>query len=114
MYETKRLQLRSLVLSDAAQVEALAGDYEIAKTTLNIPHPYPEGGAITWITSILEDPNEGKTRRTFAITLDNMLIGTISLLIAEVHNRAELAYWLGKEYWSQGYMTEAAQLMIQI
>jgi [ribosomal protein S5]-alanine N-acetyltransferase len=114
MYKTKRLQLRPLALSDATQVEALAGEYDIAKTTLNIPHPYPKGGAVTWVTSVLENPEEGKTRRTFAITLENTFIGTITLGIVAAHNRAELAYWLGKEYWSKGYMTEAAERMLQI
>jgi [ribosomal protein S5]-alanine N-acetyltransferase len=114
MYKTKRLELCSLTLSDASRVEALAGDYEIAKTTLNIPHPYPEGGAMTWIESVLQGEKEGKPARTFAITLENILIGTITLGLVEAHNRAEIAYWLGKEYWGQGYMTEAAEKMLQI
>ena len=41
--ETKRLLLRKLLASDAERIEKLAGDYDVAKTTLNIPHPYPAG-----------------------------------------------------------------------
>lgn len=41
--ETSRLILRSLTLNDAPKVEEYASDYDVAKTTLNIPHPYPEG-----------------------------------------------------------------------
>ncbi len=40
--ETERLILRSLQLYDALVIEKLAGDYDVAKTTLSIPHPYPK------------------------------------------------------------------------
>ncbi|MGO4371700.1 GNAT family N-acetyltransferase, partial [Paenibacillus sp. MCAF20] len=29
------------------------------------------------------------------------------------HNRAELAYWMGKPYWGLGYATEAARRVVQ-
>ena len=46
---TARLTLRPFVADDAFDVERLAGRREIADTTLNIPHPYPHGGAAEWI-----------------------------------------------------------------
>jgi hypothetical protein len=49
VYFTERLQLRPMRVEDAERVEELAGDYEIAKTTLNIPHPYPQDSARGWI-----------------------------------------------------------------
>lgn len=41
--EADRLILRDLTLDDAPMVEKYASDYDVAKTTLNIPHPYPKG-----------------------------------------------------------------------
>ena len=38
----------------------------------------------------------------------NALVGCISLSINKDHNRAELGYWVGEEYWSRGYCSEAA------
>src|SRR5262245_36305528 len=47
--ETERLRLRPLVLADAGAIERLAGDWEVARYTGSIPHPYPPGGALGWI-----------------------------------------------------------------
>ena len=40
--QTKRLLLRPFVLADAPTVQRLAGDREVASTTLTIPHPYAQ------------------------------------------------------------------------
>lgn len=50
-HETARLLLRPFTPADARAVEALACAFAVADTTLNIPHPYPEGTAEAWIAS---------------------------------------------------------------
>lgn len=41
------------------------------------------------------------------------LVGAVSLLnVSAVHARAEVGYWVGVEYWSRGYCTEAMQVLI--
>jgi ribosomal-protein-alanine N-acetyltransferase len=111
--ETERLTLRPFVADDAFDVERLAGMREIAATTLNIPHPYPHGGAAQWIQ--LHGPawNEG-TSATFAIVgkKTGALIGAISLIIKRGHRRAELGYWIALDCWNRGYATEASQQVI--
>ena len=49
--ETERLILRRFTSSDAGIVKELAENYNVAKTTLNVPHPYDEGMAELWIES---------------------------------------------------------------
>ena len=43
--ENERLLLRGFLASDAAAVQQLAGAFEMADTTTNIPHPYEDGMA---------------------------------------------------------------------
>lgn len=110
---TERLTLRPFIAADAFDVERLAGMREIADTTLNIPHPYPHGGAADWIAAHAPAWNEG-SNATFAI-IDNAtsrLAGAISLMIKHDHRRAELGYWIAVHSWKRGYATEASQRLI--
>ncbi len=65
--ETDRLILRPFNLEDAKEVQRLAGDIEIAKTTLHIPHPYEDGMAEEWISRHVEAYERGISL-TLAIT----------------------------------------------
>jgi RimJ/RimL family protein N-acetyltransferase len=110
---TERLTLRPFIADDAFDVERLAGMREIADTTLNIPHPYPHGGAAEWILTHGPAWNE-RSNATFAI-VDNAtgrLAGAISLMIKPEHRRAELGYWIALNCWNRGYATEASQRLI--
>ncbi len=111
---TARLLLRPFTLADAPEVRRLAGERDIASTTLNIPHPYPEGVAEGWIATHQEKYEQGELVN-FALVrrLDNVLLGSMGLVINQEHNRAELGYWIGKPYWSQGYATEAGAAVIR-
>lgn len=111
---TDRLILRPFTLDDAARVRKLAGEWEIAETTANIPHPYEEGMAEEWI-STHEDAFENETGVTFAVVLrpEGSFIGAIGLGLNKAHQLAELGYWIGKPYWNQGYCTEAAKEVLR-
>lgn len=109
---TDRLTLRPFLLSDAADVQRLAGSREVADTTLSIPHPYADGMAEAWIAA-----HEGAWSRHESATLaiiepDAGLVGAISLRIELPQRRAELGYWIGVPFWGQGYATEAARAVI--
>lgn len=110
----ERLILRPFQVSDAERVQKLAGTKDVAATTLNIPHPYPDGGAKEWILTHQERfaSDEGCP---LAICLQDseLLIGAIEIMIDRPHNKGSLGYWLGKEYWNKGYCTEAAREIIK-
>ncbi|WNS76348.1 GNAT family N-acetyltransferase [Bacillus sp. DTU_2020_1000418_1_SI_GHA_SEK_038] len=110
----KRVILRSLTLDDAEKVEEYASDYEISKTTLNIPHPYPKGSARDFIRSVLEAQKEGRNFNFAIICKENRsFIGLIGLRPVTEHKRGEVGYWIGKPFWGNGYGTEAAKLIIK-
>jgi len=50
---TSRLILSPFDLSDALLVQQYAGHPDVARTTLHVPHPYPDGGAEKWIAAHL-------------------------------------------------------------
>jgi ribosomal-protein-alanine N-acetyltransferase len=112
---TARLLLGGFVLDDAAELQRLAGTREIADTTLAIPHPYHMEDALSWIERQNSDEGEPGAAN-FAIRLlpQRQLIGSICLRdIDTQHGQAELGFWIGKDWWSQGYAREAARAVIQ-
>ena len=106
---TARLALRPFAPADATDVQRLAGAAEVAATTLNLPHPYLDGMAETWIAGHEERATRG-IGFTWAIVrrADDVLLGAITLGLQSRHKRGSLGYWLGVPYWNQGYTTEAA------
>ncbi len=111
---TGRLVLRKFQLSDAPEVKRLVGDREVAANTLLIPHPYENGMAETWIStnSQLYDRGEGVI---WAITCkkNKVLMGAIGLNIEPAFQKAELGYWVGRQYWSNNYATEAGFKVVE-
>ncbi len=112
--ETDRLILRKLALEDAPHIVRLAGDYEVSKMTLNIPHPYPPDVAEDFIKTVRENW-ENDVSFTFAIVRqeDDIFMGMIGLRPEMKHLRAEVGYWIGVPFWGKGYMTEALKRVIQ-
>ena len=112
--DTDRLILRPFVASDAGRVQKLAGDREIALTTLRIPHPYEDGMAEAWIAAKPDQWTDG-LGAVFAVVSkeDRSLVGSIGLDVVPGHRRGELGYWIGKPYWGCGYATEAAREMLR-
>src|SRR6185312_13696794 len=111
--KTERLLLRPFSLEDAPAVQAMASALEVADTTLNIPHPYPEDGAATWIASHSGLRERGEYPFAIVRRRDSELVGAMGLHVDERHSKAELGYWIGVPYWNQGYATEAARRMVQ-
>jgi RimJ/RimL family protein N-acetyltransferase len=113
--ELERIILRPFSLSDAKEVQSLAGDEAVDRTTLNIPHPYLDGMAESWIGTHKSDFENCKGA-VFAIVLkgNKKLCGAIGLSSVDMHyERAELGYWIGLPYWGHGYCTEAAKEVVR-
>jgi [ribosomal protein S5]-alanine N-acetyltransferase len=106
---TIRLLLRSFERGDTPAIVRLAGAREIAATTVNIPHPYVEDDAQSFLAHAANEFHMGRSV-VFAVTIfpHGELCGAVGLTLAPAHERAELGYWIGVPYWGQGLATEAA------
>ena len=74
-----------------------------------LPYPYTEQDGKEFISAMLSaDENE---TFAFAITVDNMVIGSIGIFRqGNIHRQtAELGYYIAEEYWGKGIMTEAVK-----
>ena len=110
---TKQLRLRPFQTTDAEAVHRLAGSQDVAAGTF-LPHPMDRQAAQDWVTERLKDQAAG-TGVTFAITLleNGELIGSIGMELMLVHEQGRLTYWLGRDYWNQGYGTEAVTALVE-
>jgi [ribosomal protein S5]-alanine N-acetyltransferase len=110
---TGRLSLRAFGNGDAPSVSRLADDIEISRNTLKIPHPYTEADARLWLSIQREQLRTG-SGAVFAITKkdDGLLIGACGMELFPDHKRGELGYWLGRDYWGNGFATEAAGAVV--
>ncbi|HZT27171.1 MAG TPA: GNAT family N-acetyltransferase [Pseudolabrys sp.] len=105
--ETKRLVLRAPRLEDAKTVAMLANDRRIAENTARIPHPYKKADAEAFIGAA----NKAGGEAVFLVTLrDRTVIGACGIAMQDA--TPELGYWLGVDYWGQGYATEALHAVI--
>jgi [ribosomal protein S5]-alanine N-acetyltransferase len=114
VFVTGRLVLRPFNLSDVSDVQRLAGEFAIADTTAAIPHPYPDGAAQAWINTHEEEfMNEKMLTLAVMLKETGALAGCVSITdIEKSNNSGELSYWIGKDFWGQGYCTEAASAII--
>ena len=106
---TERLELRAVRADDAGDIIGLANDFEVARRLTRMPHPYREGDAKHFIETIL--PIEA----VWALIRkeDGAFMGVVGLAGKSGENAAEIGYWLGRDYWVRGYMTEAARAVIR-
>lgn len=105
--ETERLMLRRPTLADVKAVARLANDRRIAENTRRLPHPYLQDHAVEFVRGIANDGRE----TAFLIENDHTPIGMVGVDWREPET-PELGYWLGVDYWGQGFATEAARAVI--
>lgn len=114
--ETERLWLRWPRAADADAIHRLAGDPEVALKTAQIPQPYARRDAEAFILRAREE-NAGGGGLTLVLSpkrQPNEAIGAIGAHGAAHRGVATIGFWLGKAFWSQGLMTEAATAFIDL
>lgn len=112
--ETKRLFLTPFIQKDCSHFAKLASHPEVQAVDIcfygEVSIEYVEE-----LISYYETSWKKNTALFFGIRLKKCqsLIGSISLQLNPSFKRAELGYWLGRDYWGQGYCTEAATEVVK-
>ena len=107
--QTQRLILRKITSDDYGMIFKFMSDPEITKYEDWIPHESIDytGGFISWLT------NDYKDDRIYCwgIQLGEDIIGFV--MVIDVNEwSGSITYYLNKEYWSNGYATEAVNAIL--
>ena len=110
---SKLLLIRPFDAGDAPRVQLLAGDRRVSRYSLNIPWPYLDGMAQSWIDTHREAwVNEERADFAVVRKTGDLLIGAVCFVAID-KGEAEIGYWIGHRYWGKGYCTEAAALLLR-
>ena len=106
--KTKKFTLRPFKMSDAPEVAEQANNKEIAKYVGSLPYPYKLKDAKNWLKIVTAEKYKKEPGQfDFAIVINGKVAGSISLNSVKYGHKAEIGYWLGKDFRGGGVMSEA-------
>lgn len=104
---TERLRLRAPRMADAPVIAGYCSDFDVARMTARIPHPYDLADAEGFLGLVAS--RSPLAAPHFAIEhLTEGLLGMIALF-EDDFGRPEMGYWLGRPHWGKGYATEVVK-----
>lgn len=117
--QTERLTLRALEKSELQRLADLLGVWDVVRWLTVVPFPYTLRHAEEFYAELAPLYAEGNPQ-FFVMTLksDNLLIGGVGLHPPRgadpIKDDSEIGYWLGKDFWGRGLMSEAARAVLDI
>ncbi len=105
--ETERLVLRQPALADVKAIARLVNDRRVAENLRRVPHPYTPDDAVAFVDAVAQSNRD----TVFLIEHQFTPIGVVGL-DWQTPETPELGYWLGVDFWRQGFGTEAARAVI--
>ena len=108
--KTERLLLRPFELSDIDAVLEYAKDPEWAEFLSDgVPQPYTRRNAEEFVAGRMLAPS---SQFSWAIVLEGVCVGDVTLIVNSKHERGEIGYSLAKAHWGRGLMAEAARAVV--
>lgn len=102
------IKIRKWRLEDAADLAAALSDRQVLDNLRDgLPYPYTISDAEAYIFAMLNaDENDAFA---FAVTADGRVVGSVGAFRqGNIHRQtAELGYYVARDFWGQGIMTEA-------
>lgn len=112
--ETERLLLRPYRQGDTPEIARLLDDAEMARFLMVIPHPFVEFDARQLVKAAWRRLAAGRGFDLLITVKDDgdRLVGSVGVGLHDDGQRAELGFWIGRQYWGDGYATEATSRML--
>jgi RimJ/RimL family protein N-acetyltransferase len=104
------VEIEPIAPRHADAVQTLASHPDVLATT-NLPEPYPDDGAITWIETAQDRRAAGKEYPFAILTQAGTLVG-VTGLVDVTDEAGEVGFWIGKPYWNQGYATAGTRHLL--
>jgi len=106
--ESERLILRPPRPCDIQSMTVWLSDYDVARMTSRVPHPYSEADAESFLALNAEHRFVIQRKR------DGVFLGMAGLHAQDGQELGyEFGYWLGKPFWGFGYATEGARRLVR-
>lgn len=105
---TERLFMRPVCVEDLDRIVQLLNNFNVSKTLSSVPFPYTIDDARKFIAAKMKEMYEDNSAVVLSI-LDRksgQLMGKIG------YNSDRLGYWLGEQYWGQGFVKEALHTFV--
>jgi ribosomal-protein-alanine N-acetyltransferase len=114
---TERLILRPPTLKDAADIAQNANDLTVLRYTAHVPFPYHIEDAKDFIKRCRKRKKQ-KPVTDIDLVIENRaqkkIIGCTGYIrIDRYTGKADIGYWIGKDYWRQGFGYEAVGALIK-
>lgn len=104
-FQTTRLVLRPMALTDAPEVQRQFERFEVVQYLNNsVPWPYPPGAAEFFLREVQGKAVKEGSEQAWALLREGQFIGSLSF---SVEGDEQRGFWLNPEFWGQGLMTEA-------
>jgi RimJ/RimL family protein N-acetyltransferase len=109
---TKRLILRSPTIKDAADIAQIVNDLAVSRYLAHVPFPYHIKNAKDFI-KLCRQREKQKPLTNLDLVIEHRALGkgigcAGFIRIDHYTGKSDIGYWLGKNYWRQGYGYEAA------
>ncbi|MDR3316592.1 MAG: GNAT family N-acetyltransferase [Puniceicoccales bacterium] len=111
--ESTRLQLRPLETSDEDSIVEFMSERKVTEFLLHFGYPICREQVRSWLNNVLSATPEQCGYWALVDKESGRLIGVICLTLDSYNRKGEIGYWMAKNYWGRGLMTEATWRVAQ-
>lgn len=112
--ETRRLVLRQPTFADVPRIALYAGDFDVARMLVAVPHPYTEAHASAFTGDVLASNLAGDSLALAVARLREPHAAIGMVTFTRDGPTATIGWWFGKPYWGRGFATEAVIAMARL